>query len=159
MATTKTSYPAIRIMGRLPLCPALCPPLYRLFWPFVWQTIRKSWRQSGGQSGLPISSCAIMRIAACYPVRSVRSVQPLSFLLSGLLFCCLAAALSAYASDEPHFGPLLERFDLTLSPGHRTEGFGPFSYHELKDTQETYAVPPLFAHVEDPATDSEELDA
>jgi len=53
---------------------------------------------------------------------------------------------------------LLERFDLTLSPGHRTEGFGPFSYHELKDTQETYAVPPLFAHFEDPATDSEELD-
>ncbi len=76
----------------------------------------------------------------------------------GCLGSLLACVISAHAADAPHAGPLLERFDLTLSPGHRSEGFGPLSYHELKDTQETYAVPPFFSHVEDPATDSEEFD-
>src|SRR3974390_1028457 len=60
----------------------------------------------------------------------------------------LAWAVPAFASG-PQAGPWLDSYDLTLAPGHRTEGLGPLTYHESKDTQETYGVPPLFSHVED----------
>ncbi len=35
---------------------------------------------------------------------------------------------------------------------------GPFFYSEEKETQKTWAVPPLLSHTQDPATDSEEFD-
>jgi hypothetical protein len=57
-----------------------------------------------------------------------------------------------------HAGPLFDEFDLTLGPGHRTEAAGPFFYSEEKETQRTWAVPPLLSHTQDPATESEEVD-
>ncbi|MDB6025076.1 MAG: hypothetical protein JWM68_1299, partial [Verrucomicrobiales bacterium] len=53
------------------------------------------------------------------------------------------------------FGPLFHEFPLTLSSGHRTEAVGPLFYSEQSDTEHTFAVPPLFSHVEDPGVESE----
>src|SRR5262249_28320099 len=62
------------------------------------------------------------------------------------------------ASDGPSAGPLICDFPLTLTLGHRTEMLGPLFYSEEKDTEKTWAVPPLVAHVADSGTDSEEFD-
>lgn len=76
------------------------------------------------------------------------------------LLCCSGVILHAQPSEAGalHAGPLFDQFDLTLVPGHRTEAAGPFFYSEEKETQRTWAVPPFLAHVQDPATDSEEFD-
>lgn len=55
-------------------------------------------------------------------------------------------------------GPLFSRYSLTLEPGERKEIISPFYYSEQKETQQTWAVPPLMAHAADPATQSEEYD-
>jgi hypothetical protein len=63
------------------------------------------------------------------------------------------------AKAEPlHAGPLFDEFDLTLVPGHRKEAVGPFFYSEQKETQRTWAVPPLFSYTQDPETESKEFD-
>ncbi len=61
-------------------------------------------------------------------------------------------------AGEFRAGPLFDHFELTLDPGERTEAAGPLFYYELKDTQRTWAIPPMFAHVTDPSTESEEYD-
>ena len=65
---------------------------------------------------------------------------------------------SVSAADSLHAGPLFDEFRLTLSPGCRTEALGPLFYSEEKETQKTWALPPLFSHVRDPGTDSAEFD-
>ena len=88
----------------------------------------------------------------------------LEFAFWGVAFAVLTwgPGFGAHAQSSDygvlHAGPLFDQFDLTLAPGHRTEAAGPFFYSETQDMQRTLAVPPLFAHVEDPATDSEEID-
>ena len=72
-------------------------------------------------------------------------------LLWGLVLA-VSASLSASASDALHAGFLFDEFDLTLAPGHRTEALGPFFYSEQKETQRTWAVPPLLSYTRDPAT-------
>jgi hypothetical protein len=62
------------------------------------------------------------------------------------------------AADGFHAGPLFDGFPLTLTPGHRTEAFGPFFYSEFQDTRRTWALPPLFSSTWDPATDFQEVD-
>lgn len=78
------------------------------------------------------------------------------------LICCLGFLLGLPAGAAGvggiHAGPLFDEFDLTLAPGHRTEALGPFFYSEEQDTQRTWAIPPLFSHTQDPATESEEID-
>jgi len=78
------------------------------------------------------------------------------------ILCCLGLAVSrpvaGKAEDWAHFGPLLDQFKLTLDPGERTEALGPFYYSERKDTQKTWAVPPLFSLVTDATAESEEYD-
>src|SRR5437764_7862415 len=71
-----------------------------------------------------------------------------------LLFCLLLAA-SAFSEDLWNAGPLYDSFDLTLDEGNRTEIFGPLFYSQVKETQRTWAVPPLFSHTQDPGTESE----
>src|SRR5258706_156123 len=61
-------------------------------------------------------------------------------------------------AGEFRAGQLFDHFELTLDPGERTEAAGPLFYYELKDTQRTWAIPPMFAHVTDPSTESEEYD-
>src|SRR5258706_9541494 len=72
-----------------------------------------------------------------------------------LLFLALSLATILPASAAPHAGPLFDHFDLTLAPGHRTEAAGPFFYLEENETTRTWAVPPLFSHTRDDATDYE----
>src|SRR4051812_12156510 len=69
------------------------------------------------------------------------------------IFSCVADT-NSFAT----FGPAFHEFPLTLSPGHRTEGLGPLFYSEQKETQHTFAIPPLFSHVEDPDVEYEEMD-
>jgi hypothetical protein len=74
--------------------------------------------------------------------------------------CCLgfsSAAQDPWAGDL-HAGPLFDKFDLTLTPGQRTEAAGPFYYSEQQDTQRIWAIPPLLSFIKDPATDSEKFD-
>src|SRR5262245_20601733 len=78
------------------------------------------------------------------------------------VFCCCVFAVEAFAAglddDFWNAGPLYDRFDLTLAPGYRTEAVGPFFYSEQKETQWTWATPPLFSYTEDPGTESKEYD-
>ncbi|MCX6913643.1 MAG: hypothetical protein NT167_11445, partial [Verrucomicrobia bacterium] len=65
---------------------------------------------------------------------------------------------SVFGSDALHAGFLFDEFDLTLTPGHRTEAAGPFFYSEQKETRTTWAVPPLLSYSVDPETESKEFD-
>ena len=51
---------------------------------------------------------------------------------------------------DPCAGPAWQSFDLTLSPGTRTEIAGPFYYHEQRDNEQTRAWPPFYSHWENP---------
>ncbi|HWX21711.1 MAG TPA: hypothetical protein VN578_17540 [Candidatus Binatia bacterium] len=64
----------------------------------------------------------------------------------------------AATSSSLSLGPLFDEFPLTLAPGHRMEAAGPLFYSEQKDTERTWAVPPLFSHTVDPALELEEFD-
>ena len=64
----------------------------------------------------------------------------------------------AVAEDGFHAGPVFDQFPLTLAAGHRTEAVGPFFYNQHKDTEKTWAIPPLLSYDTDPGTDSKEFD-
>ena len=67
------------------------------------------------------------------------------------------ATPSVSSATEIEFGPLCHQFNLTLSPGTRTEVLGPLFYHQNKNGTKTWAVPPLFSYTRDEATDFEEF--
>jgi hypothetical protein len=78
-----------------------------------------------------------------------------------VIFTALAAGqrLPALAgTNAVSAGPLFERFDLTLNAGQRTEAISPFFYEERKETERTWAVPPLLSYTRDPAVDLAEFD-
>jgi hypothetical protein len=85
-------------------------------------------------------------------------VKSLSFpALSLLSLLCLG--VQAFSAPPPiDAGPLLSRYDLTLTPGQRTEALGPLYYSQQAGPERTWAVPPLFAHTSDPELESEEFD-
>jgi len=76
--------------------------------------------------------------------------------------CCfglICGFVPRVVADEPwHAGSLYDQFSLTLDPGHRTEAVGPFYYDQQRESDRVFAVPPLFSHTTDTATDSEEFD-
>jgi hypothetical protein len=76
--------------------------------------------------------------------------------------CCLSLAAvwpaSLRASDWLHAGFLYDDFQLTLEPGHRTEVLGPLFHSQQKDTERTWALPPLFSETTDPSTQRLEYD-
>jgi len=45
-----------------------------------------------------------------------------------------------------------------LEPGRRIEAAGPLFYHEIKPSEETWALPPIFSRSHDSAIDAEEID-
>jgi hypothetical protein len=75
-----------------------------------------------------------------------------------LLSFLLLALKQGLAADALPAGPLFDKFPLTMASGHRTEACGPFFYSELRNTQRTWAVPPLFSRAWDAATDFDEVD-
>jgi hypothetical protein len=70
----------------------------------------------------------------------------------------LIVCSAGFAEDNFHAGPLFDQFPLTLDSGHRTEALGPFFYRQQKDSEKTWAVPPIFSHDADPAVESHEDD-
>jgi len=78
-----------------------------------------------------------------------------------LLICLLMAlnfSLVAFGTGNFVAGPILSQFSLTLDNGHRTEAIGPFFYDQKKESEKTWAVPPLFSFDSDPAVESKEYD-
>jgi hypothetical protein len=75
-----------------------------------------------------------------------------------LRFLFATISLIAVATNAAEFGPLLHDFPLTLSAGHRTEFLGPFFYSEEKESQRTWAIPPLMSDMKDAVADIEEFD-
>ena len=65
---------------------------------------------------------------------------------------------AAFAGDGFRAGPIFDEFALTLDAGHRLEALGPFFYDQRKDSEKTWAVPPLLSYDADPATESKEFD-
>src|SRR5476651_41212 len=71
--------------------------------------------------------------------------------ISGFCSVCLG-------EDVFHAGPLYDQFPLTLDSGHRSEVAGPFFYKEEKDSEKTWAIPPLFSRDSNSAIESREDD-
>jgi hypothetical protein len=75
---------------------------------------------------------------------------------------CLVLAIGftsrVLAGTDFHAGPLLDQSALVLDSGQRTEAVGPFFYDQHKDTEKTWAIPPLLSYDTDPATESAEFD-
>ena len=69
-----------------------------------------------------------------------------------------ALPLGALAADPMRAGPLLDQFDLTLTPGQRTEAAGPFFYQQASESERTWAIPPLLSRYQDLETDTSEFD-
>jgi len=57
-----------------------------------------------------------------------------------------------------HAGPIYDQFPLTLDSGWRTEAAGPFFHKQEKDSEKTWAIPPLFSRDSDPTVESREDD-
>ena len=72
--------------------------------------------------------------------------------------CSLFLFWDAQAGEFKDAGFLYDQFDLTLAAGHRTEAAGPFFYAEEKETQRTWAIPPILSYTHDPGTESTEFD-
>ena len=74
----------------------------------------------------------------------------------------LAILLSAIARTAAGFeleaGPLWDDFELTLAPGHRLEALGPLFYDQHKETEHTWAIPPLLSYTQDPGVGLKEFD-
>jgi hypothetical protein len=79
-----------------------------------------------------------------------------------LQVCCLGLVISwssaVFADDGFHAGLVYDQFPLTLDSGRRTEAVGPFFYDQLKDSEKTWAIPPLLSYDTDPGTESGEFD-
>ena len=79
-----------------------------------------------------------------------------------LRVCYLGLAIgfpsAAFAGDGFRAGPIFDQFALVLDSGQRTEAAGPFFYDQRKDSEKTWAVPPLLSYDADPAAESKEFD-
>jgi hypothetical protein len=84
----------------------------------------------------------------------------------GIFFCCprfffwiltLGFSSAGFAADF-HAGPLYDQFPLTLDSGKRTEIVGPLFYDQQKDSEKTWAFPPIFSRATDPDVEYREDD-
>jgi hypothetical protein len=80
----------------------------------------------------------------------------------GLRIVCFGLAIArsttALAKDGFRAGPIFDEFALTLDSGRRTEALGPFFYSQWKDSETTWAIPPLMSYDTDPATETRQFD-
>ena len=72
-----------------------------------------------------------------------------------ILFFAIARPVSGFDLDA---GPLWHDFELTLAPGHRLEVLGPLFYDQQKETEHTWAIPPLVSYTQDPVVGLKEFD-
>jgi len=87
--------------------------------------------------------------------RSKRSIHRLRICYLGL---AIGFPSAAFAGDGFRAGPIFDEFALTLDAGHRREALGPFFYDQRKDSEKTWAVPPLLSYDADPAAETKEFD-
>jgi hypothetical protein len=83
------------------------------------------------------------------------------FISGGVLLAVLTGVASppaGAASPIEQIGPLYQHFPMTLAPATRTEALGPLFIHEQGETHSLWSIPPLFSYLEDPATESREVD-
>ncbi len=66
-------------------------------------------------------------------------------------FILFAGHPPACAGEMNSFGPLFDRFSLTLEAGQRTEAVGPFYFSQQTEDAHTVAYPPFFSTVNNPA--------
>jgi hypothetical protein len=67
-------------------------------------------------------------------------------------------SIAGFAEDEFNSGLLYDQFQLTLDTGRRTEAVGPLFYDQQKNSETTWAVPPIFSHYNNPEVESREDD-
>jgi len=84
--------------------------------------------------------------------------MPLTIHLVALGFCFACSSLLLCHAAGPENGPLVHRFPLTLSEGHRTEVLGPLLNYERREDQTQWGMPPFFSHTLDAGVDVEEFD-
>src|SRR2546430_7071661 len=103
-----------------------------------------------------------VNVIATYKRRHHLPLQSRSVRSAGIVLVVLFShEISRTQAAEDHrieFGPVAHQFQLTLDPGTRLEAAGPLFYDEHKETQHTWAVPPLFSYTHDPATEATEYD-
>ncbi len=77
-----------------------------------------------------------------------------------IYFFLLSSGFSVAASEQdgPHVGLFYDQFPLTLDSGRRTEAIGPLFYDEQKDSESTWALPPLFSRYANPEVETREYD-
>src|SRR4051794_29139468 len=75
-----------------------------------------------------------------------------------LLALLLFLASKSPAADFSNAGPLFDEFPLTLTPGERLEALGPLYYEQQRETQHTWAIPPLLSYTQDTGTHTTEFD-
>jgi len=69
------------------------------------------------------------------------------------------SSVTAFAAEDGiSAGPIFDEFNLTLDNGRRTEAIGPFFYDKTKESEKTWAIPPLLSYDTDPDTESKEFD-
>ena len=89
----------------------------------------------------------------------MNAVEKLIFSRRGcfsILILCSAA--TGIAEDAFHAGLFYDQFPLTLDSGRRTEAVGPLFYEQQKNSENTWAVPPVFSHTTDPTVEYREDD-
>lgn len=75
-----------------------------------------------------------------------------------LVFWTGGLVLASQAAEFIQAGPLYQEFSLTLAKGERREALGPIFYHERREEQVQWSLPPLFSYTHDVGTDSAEVD-
>ncbi len=75
-----------------------------------------------------------------------------------LLILAIGFCVTADAEGGFHAGLFYDQFPLTLASGRRTEAIGPLFYDEQKNTEKTWAIPPLFSYYSNPEVESREYD-
>ncbi len=77
-----------------------------------------------------------------------------------ICFCFLACGFSSnvFGQGDFHAGFFYDQFPLTLDSGRRTEAVGPLFYEEQKDSEKTWALPPLFSRYTNPDIETREDD-
>jgi len=75
-----------------------------------------------------------------------------------LVLGCLAGWCGDDADALAGYGPLYDRFELTLETGQRTEIAGPLFFNQEREDDFIWGIPPLFVYATNRTADAEEMD-
>jgi hypothetical protein len=89
---------------------------------------------------------------------SIGSKKSVYYFCACRLIFATAFCSVCFGENNFHAGPVYDQFPLTLDSGERTEATGPFFYKQEKDSEKTWAIPPLFSRENDPTIEQSEDD-